>query len=190
MEDKRFTTGKGKYTDDIVLPNMTHAYIVRSPYAHARIRSIDTKKAAAHKGVVAIFTGQDIAMAKINGVPCGWQVNFKNGDTMHEPPHPLLVADKARHVGDGIAIVIAENRYDARDAADLVEVEYEVLDAVVSPRDAADDSSPRVHDDLPNNLAFDWSLGNPIEEVNRAIDSAHHVTTLRICQSTNGSQCH
>jgi carbon-monoxide dehydrogenase large subunit len=178
VEDKRFTTGKGKYTDDIVLPNMTHAYIVRSPYAHARIRSIDTKKAAAHKGVVAIFTGQDIARAKINGVPCGWQVNFKNGDTMHEPPHPLLVADKARHVGDGIAIVIAENRYDARDAADLVEVEYEVLDAVVSPRDAADDSSPRVHDDLPNNLAFDWSLGNPIEEVNRAIDSAHHVTTL------------
>ncbi len=178
VEDKRFTTGKGRYTDDIVLPGMTYAYILRSPHAHARINSIDTAKAKNMDGVVAIFTGKDIANAEINGVPCGWQVDFKNGDTMHEPPHPLLVADKARHVGDGIAIVIAEDRYIARDAADEIEVDYEILDAVVSPEKAAAADAPRVHDELPNNMAFDWSLGNPIDEVDAAIESAHHVTSL------------
>lgn len=178
VEDKRFITGKGKFTDDIVLPQMTYGYILRSPYAHARIKSIETTKALDHPGVVAIFTGSDIKNANINGVPCGWQVNFKNGDKMHEPSHPLLVADKARHVGDSVAIVIAENRYFARDAADLIQVDYEVLDAVVSPKIAAQSESPRVHDELPNNLAFDWSLGNPIAEVDTAIADAHHVTTL------------
>jgi carbon-monoxide dehydrogenase large subunit len=178
VEDKRFTTGKGKYTDDIVLPQMTYGYILRSPHAHARIKAIDTSKAKAHQGVVAIFTGADIKASGINGIPTGWQVNFKNGDTMHEPAHPLLVSDKARHVGDGVAIIIAEDRYIARDAADLVEIDYEVLDAVVSPKIAAESGSPRVHDELPNNLAFDWALGNPIEEVNAAIESAHHVTSL------------
>lgn len=178
VEDKRFITGKGRYTDDIELPGMTHAYIVRSPYAHAKIESIDTSKAIALDGVVAVFTGADLAAAGIAGVPCGWQVDFKNGDTMKEPPHPLLVADKARHVGDGVAIIIAEDRYIARDAADLVEVEYDVLDAVVDAKAATAEGAPLVHDDVPNNTSFDWALGNPIEEVDAAIDSAHHVTTL------------
>ena len=178
VEDKRFITGKGRYTDDIELPGMTHAYIVRSPYAHAKIESIDASKAIALDGVVAVFTGADLAAAGIAGVPCGWQVDFKNGDTMKEPPHPLLVADKARHVGDGVAIIIAEDRYIARDAADLVEVEYDVLDAVVDAKAATAEGAPLVHDDVPNNTSFDWALGNPIEEVDAAIDSAHHVTTL------------
>ncbi|MCL4112982.1 UNVERIFIED_CONTAM: hypothetical protein GTU68_043904 [Idotea baltica] len=157
---------------------MTSAYILRSPHAHARILNVDVSAAKALPGVVAVFTGADIAASGISGVPTGWQVDFKNGDTMHEPPHPLLVADKARHVGDGLAIVIAEDRYIARDAADLIEVDYEVLKAVVSPKAAAAADAPRIHDDLPNNLAFDWSLGNPIDDVNAAIDGAHHVTTL------------
>lgn len=178
VEDKRFITGKGRYTDDIELPGMTHAYIVRSPYAHAKIESIDTSKATALDGVVAVYTGTDLAAAGIAGVPCGWQVDFKNGDTMKEPPHPLLVADKARHVGDGVAVIIAEDRYIARDAADLVEVEYDVLDAVVDAKAATADGAPLVHDDVPNNTSFDWALGNPIEEVDAAIDSAHHVTSL------------
>ena len=176
LEDKRFLTGKGKYTDDIVLPNMTYAYILRSPYAHAKINGIDTAAAAAAPGVVAVFTGSDFEA--IAGVPCGWQVNFKNGDTMHEPPHPLVVKAKARHVGDAVAVIIAESRYAARDAADLVEVDYEELDAVVAADKAAEPNSPLVHDDLPNNIAFDWALGNPIEEVDAAIQSAHHVTSL------------
>lgn len=178
VEDKRFITGKGRYTDDIELSGMTHAYIVRSPYAHAKIESIDTSKAKALDGVVAVFTGADLAAAGIAGVPCGWQVDFKNGDTMKEPPHPLLVADKARHVGDGVAIIIAEDRYIARDAADLVEVEYDVLEAVVDAKAATAEGAPLVHDDVPNNTSFDWALGNPIEEVNAAIEGAHHVTTL------------
>jgi len=85
VEDKRFLTGQGKYTDDIKLVGMTHAYILRSPYAHAKIKSIDTAAAKAHAGVLAVFVGSDIPEA-IAGVPCGWQVNFKNGDIMKEPP--------------------------------------------------------------------------------------------------------
>ncbi len=177
VEDKRFTTGHGRYTDDIVLPNMTYAQIIRSPYAHARINSVDTKAAAAHPGVVAIFTGKDIAEAGINGVPCGWQVDFKNGDTMNEPPHPLLVADKVRHVGDAVAIVIAETREAAKDAAELVEVDYEELPAVTDPYKAVQDGAPLVHDEAPKNMAFDWELGDK-EKTDAAMASAHHITTL------------
>ncbi len=178
VEDKRFITGKGKYTDDIVLPGMCHAYIIRSPYAHAKITGIDTEEAQKMDGVVAIFTGKDIAESGVNGVPCGWQVNFKNGDTMKEPPHPILVADKARHVGDGVAVVIAETREQARDAADAVMVDYEELPAVAKVDLAVKNGAPLVHDDVPHNTCFDWALGNPIEEVDKAIDDAHHVTKL------------
>jgi carbon-monoxide dehydrogenase large subunit len=178
VEDRRFTTGKGQYTDDIVLPGMLYAYILRSPYAHARILKVDTAAAAALPGVVKIFTGQDIAAAGINGIPCGWQVNFKNGDTMKEPPHPLLVADKALYMGDGVAVVIAESREIARDAADMVEVEYEELPAVANAFEATRDGAPLVHDIAPNNLCFDWELGNPKEEVDQALSKAHHITTL------------
>ncbi|MCB0586253.1 MAG: xanthine dehydrogenase family protein molybdopterin-binding subunit [Phaeodactylibacter sp.] len=178
VEDKRFITGKGRYTDDITLPGMAHAYIVRSPYAHARIISIDTSAAEAMEGVVKVYTGKDIAESGINGIPTGWQVNFKNGDTMKEPPHPLLVADKARYMGDAVAVVIAENREIARDAADMVEVEYEELPAVAGPKKATKDGAPLVHDDAPNNLCFDWELGNPKAEVDEALDRSHHITTL------------
>lgn len=178
VEDKRFITGKGRYTDDIVLPNMTHAYLLRSPYAHAKILSVDTSAAEAMDGVVAVFTGKDTDAAGIAGVPTGWQVNFKNGDTMKEPPHPLIVSDKARHVGDTVAMVIAESRDIARDAADLIEVEYEELDAIASAKAAVQEGAPLVHEDAPNNICFDWALGNPVEDVDAAIADAHHVTTL------------
>lgn len=178
VEDKRFTTGKGKYTDDIKLVGMTHAHIVRSPYAHANIKSIDIDAALAHPGVVAIFTGKDIAAAGINGVPAGWQVNFKDGTTMKEPPHPLLVADRVKHVGDGIAVVIAEDLATARDAADLIEIDYEVLPAVTNPAEAVKAGAPQVHDSAPNNTCFDWELGNPKAEVDAAIAASHHVTRL------------
>ncbi len=178
VEDKRFTTGKGKYTDDIKLVGMTHAHIVRSPYAHAIIKSIDIDTALAHPGVVAIFTGKDIAAAGINGVPAGWQVNFKDGTTMKEPPHPLLVADRVKHVGDGIAVIIAEDLATARDAADLIEIDYEVLPAVTNPAEAVKAGAPQVHDNAPNNICFDWELGNPKAEVDAAIAASHHVTRL------------
>ena len=176
VEDKRFTTGHGQFTEDIVLPGQTYAAFVRSQYAHAKILSVDVSAAKAMPGVVAIYTGADVA--GVNGVPCGWQVNFKNGNAMREPKHPLLVADKARHAGDAIAIVIAESKEEAVDAAQAVNVEYEELPCVVDAFKATQSGAPLVHDDVPNNMCFDWALGNPIEEVNEAMSKASHVTTL------------
>jgi len=178
VEDKRFITGQGRYTDDIVLPQMTYACMVRSPHAHAEIVSVDISHAEKMDGVVKIFTGKDTDAAEIGGVPCGWQVDFKNGDTMKEPPHPLLVSDKARHAGDAVAMVVAETYAQAKDAAEMVQVEYNVLPAVTNAKAARADGAPQVHADVPGNLAFDWELGNPRAEVDAAIAGAHHVTTL------------
>lgn len=177
VEDKRFITGKGNYTDDIQLPGMTYAYIVRSPFAHAKILSVDTEEARKQKGVVAIYTGKDIADSGVGGVPCGWQVNFRNGDIMKEPLHPLLVADKARHQGDGVVMVIAETKEIAKDVAELVEIEYEELPAVTDAKQAMAEGQPLVHDECPNNLSFDWELGDKAA-TDAAFENAHHVTTL------------
>ncbi len=177
VEDKRFITGKGKYTDDIVLPNMTYAYIIRSPYAHAKILKIDTSQALAMEGVVAIFTGEDIAKAGVNGVPCGWQVNFNTGETMKEPPHPLLVKDKVLHVGDAVAIVIAESRALAKDAAELVEIEYEELPCVTDPYKAIQKGAPAVHEIAPDNKCYVWELGDR-QKTDDYMAKAHHVTSL------------
>ena len=176
VEDKRFITGHGQYVDDIVLPQQTYAIFVRSHYAHAKILDVDTSVARTMPGVIAIYTGADVA--HLNGVPCGWQVNFKNGDTMKEPKHQLLVADKARHVGDAIAVVIAESKEEATEAAQAVQVEYDELPCMVDAYKAAQPGAPLVHEDVPNNICFDWALGNPIEEVNDALAASAHVTTL------------
>ena len=176
VEDKRFITGKGRYTDDIKLANMAAGVFVRSPYAHATIKSIDTSAAEKMPGVARVFTGQD--MAEVNGVPCGWQVDFKNGDTMKEPPHPILVKDKALHMGDGVAFVVADTYAQAKDAAEKVRVDYDIHAAVHDPQEAVKAGAPQVHADAPNNTCFDWALGDPIEEVDAALAAAHHVTTL------------
>jgi len=177
VEDHRFITGLGKYTDDITLPHMTHAFIVRSTQAHARIVGIDISEASAMDGVVAIFTGKEIEAAGIGGVPCGWQVNFKNGETMKEPPHPLLAINKVRYVGDAVAVVIAESKAIATDAAEKVKVEYETLKAVAHSKDAIADNAPLVHEEAPNNICFDWELGDQ-EKTDKAIAEAEHVTKL------------
>jgi len=177
VEDNRFIKGEGRYTDDFNMDNQTYAIYVRSPHAHANIKGVDISKAEAMEGVVKVFTGKDIADAGIVGTICGWQVDFKNGDTMKEPGHPIMVADKVRHVGDAVALVIAEDRQTARDAAGLVEVNYEVLDAVVDPKAATQDGAPLVHDDVPNNTIFDWELGNK-DETDAAFEKAHHITEL------------
>ncbi|MEO5999242.1 MAG: molybdopterin cofactor-binding domain-containing protein, partial [Chitinophagaceae bacterium] len=176
VEDKRFITGRGQYTDDIILPRQTYASFVRSPYAHAKIISVDIKAASGMQGVLAIYTGDDVK--DINGVPCGWLVNFKNGSPMKEPKHPLMVADKARHTGDAVAMVIAETREQAIDAAEAVNVVYEELPVEVNAVEAVKPGASLVHDDAPNNICFDWQLGNPIAEVDEAISASAHVTTL------------
>ena len=179
VEDQRFITGKGQYTDDITLPGMTFATFIRSPLAHANIKNIDLSAAKNAPGYVASFVGGDIPEA-IAGVPCGWQVDFKNGDTMKEPPHPLLARTKALHVGDGIAVVIAETQAQAKDAAAMVEVEYEELPAVTDISEALKDGAPQLHDGVPNNKIFDWELGSGLDAVDSALASAANVTKLDI----------
>jgi carbon-monoxide dehydrogenase large subunit len=177
VEDKRFITGKGRYVDDMVLPNMTFATVVRSDTAHAIINRVDIEEASKAPGVVAILTGDDMAADGINGLPCGWQVDFKNGDTMLEPAHPALAVGKVRHVGDSVAVVIAETREQAADAAELVEIDYEELPAVVDVLAATQSGAPQLFDDVPNNMPFDWELGDKAA-ADAGIEAADHVTTI------------
>ena len=178
-EDYRFLTGEGNYTDDMVLPRQTHACFVRSPHAHANIRSIDKDHALKAPGVVAIYTGDDIAASKMGGLPCGWLITDVNGEPMKEPPHPVLAQGKVRYVGDQVAVVIAETLQQARDAAELIEVDYEVLPAVVRGNEARANGAPVLHDIAPDNTCYVWGLGDKAA-VDKAFAAAHHVTTLEL----------
>ncbi|MBI4205425.1 MAG: xanthine dehydrogenase family protein molybdopterin-binding subunit [Betaproteobacteria bacterium] len=176
-EDYRFLTGSGMYTDDVTLPGQTYAYFVRSPHAHATIRSIDVSKARAAPGVIAIFTGDDLARAKVGGLPCGWLITDVNGQPMKEPPHPPLAQGKVRYVGDHVAVVIAETLNQAKDAAELVDVDYATLPAVVNAGDARKPGAAVLHDIAPDNTCYVWALGDKAA-VDRAFAGADHVTTL------------
>jgi carbon-monoxide dehydrogenase large subunit len=178
-EDYRFLTGAGQYTDDVTLPGQAHAAFVRSPHAHARIKSIDTSKAKAAKGVLAVYTGDDIAAAKLGGLPCGWLITDVNGQPMKEPPHPVLAQGKARYVGDQVALVVAETQAQARDAAELVDVDYEALPAVVNAAKARAKGAPVLHDIAPDNVCYVWALGDKAA-VDAAFAKAAHVTKLEL----------
>ena len=175
-EDRRFLTGKGRFTDDINRPNQTFAYFLRSSVAHAKINSVDTSAAAAAEGVVAVYTNAD--MEGVGGLPCGWLLTFQNGDPMVEPPHPILAENKVRHVGDPIAVVIAETKKQAKAAAALVKVDLEDLPAVVDMTKAVEGGS-LVHDEASNNISFDWAIGDK-DEVDKVFDGADHVTSIEI----------
>jgi carbon-monoxide dehydrogenase large subunit len=165
-EDPRFITGKGTYVDDVKLPGTTHAVFVRSPHAHARIKKIDTTAAAAHPGVVAIFTGPD--MTGVNSLPCGWLL-----PGLKVPPHMPLATDAARYVGDPVAVVIAESQDAAQDAADKVAVTWEVLSAVSATDQATAAGSPQIHEVAPSNVAFSWQIGDAA-----AVDAAFQGATV------------
>ena len=173
-EDYRFLTGNGQYTDDVVLPGQTYASFVRSPYAHARIRGIDTSAARAAAGVVAVFTGADLAA--VGGLPCGWLITSTDGTPMKEPKHALLAEDKARHVGDQVAVVIADSPANAKAAAALVEVDYEELTPVVDPA-TAKGAAGVVHDMAPDNVCYTWAIGDKAA-TDAQFAAAHHVTRL------------
>jgi aerobic carbon-monoxide dehydrogenase large subunit len=175
-EDRRFLTGDGQYTDDLTLHGQSYACFLRSPHAHARIRSIKLDAAKKAPGVVAIFTGADLAAGKVGGLPCGWLIHSKDGSPMKEPPHPVITADKVRHVGDQVALVIAESYLEAKDAAELIEVDYDVLPAVVDVT-KVESASPPVHDEVPNNVCYDWGHGDKAA-VDAAFAKAAHVTRL------------
>ena len=129
-EDMRFLTGAGQYTDDINLPNQRYAVFVRSPHAHAAIKGVNVAKAEAMPGVAKVFTGKDVE-GKMGGLPCGWLITSTDGTPMKEPPHPVLAQGKVRHVGDPVALVVAETGPQAKDAAELIGVDYEELPPVI-----------------------------------------------------------
>ena len=150
-EDYRFLTGAGQYTDDITLPHQSVGYFLRSPHAHARLRSIDITAAKSAPGVLGVFTGKD--MASVGGLPCGWQINNIDGTPMKEPKHAVLAENKVCYVGDHVALVVAETLAQAKDAANLIDVEYDVLPAVADTAAAAK-SQTAVHDSAPDNVCL------------------------------------
>lgn len=158
-EDRRFVTGRGRYTDDINLPGQAWAVFVRSPHAHAKLVRIDKAPALAMPGVLAVLTGEDVAADQLGNLICGWLVKSKDGSPMKMGPHPLLAQGKVRYVGDRVACVIAETLAQAKDAAEALVVEYEELPAVAS-LDGAHDAPALVHDEVANNLCYDWELGD------------------------------
>jgi aerobic carbon-monoxide dehydrogenase large subunit len=176
-EDFRFITGKGQYTDDISRPGEARAVFVRSPHAHAQIKRVDTKAAAAMPGVLGVLTGAELAADKIGNLICGWMIHSKDGSPMKMSPHPALAANKACYVGDAVAVVVAETLAQARDAAEKVKVDYEVLPAVTDPAKAA--SGTQIHEVAPKNTIYQWHLGDA-KAADAAIKSAKHVTRLDI----------
>ena len=144
-EDQRFLTGTGRYVDDLALARATYAQFLRSPHAHAKIKSIDTSAAKAMPGVVAIFTGKDIADAKVGGLICGWVVKDKHGQPHKAPPHPVMAVDTVRYVGDTVAMVVANSHDEAKDAAEAIKVDYEEKPANIDLAHALDKGAPEVH---------------------------------------------
>src|SRR5690606_26599780 len=154
-EDKRFITGRGRYVDDMVVPGMKHGAFVRSPHAHARIRNIDISAAKAMAGVIGIYTGPELKADGIGNLICGWMIHSKDGSPMNMGQWSALATDHVRYVGDAVAIVVAETRGQARDAADAVVVDYEELPAVASAVEALKEGAPQIHSEAKGNLIFD-----------------------------------
>jgi carbon-monoxide dehydrogenase large subunit len=176
-EDRRFLTGKGHYTDDVNRSGQGHAYFLRSPHAHARIRKIDTSAAVGLPGVLAVLTGADLAADKIGSLICGWMITSKDGSQMKMAPHPAIAHGKANHVGDAVAVIVAETLAQAKDAAEKVKVDYEVLAAVVDPARAQAKGVPQIHDVAPHNTIYQWHLGDA-KATEAAFNTAKHVTRL------------
>ncbi len=178
-EDLRFITGKGQYTDDVVRPGETRAVFVRSPHARARIKSIDVSAAMSMPGVIAVLTGAELANDKIGNLICGWMIHSKDGSPMKMAPHPALATGTVNHVGDAVAVVVAETKGQARDAADQVKVDYEPLPAVADPAKAQEHGAQQIHEVAPNNTIYQWHLGDA-KATDAAFASAKHVTRLDI----------
>jgi len=170
-------SGKGNYTDDINRPGQLYAVIKRSDRPHATIDSIDIAAASAAKGVVKVFTGADIVEAGLGGVPCGWQIHNIDGTPMAEPMHPVLAVGKVRHVGDPVAVVIAESRQDAKNAAELLDIAYTDLPAVANLTDAVKPGAVEVHDGVGGNICYDWAIGDKAI-VDGVFANAHKVVKL------------
>ena len=187
LEDKRFITGRGRYTDDINRDGQLYATFLRSPHAHARITSIDVEAAKAAPGVEAVYTGKDIRKfvttsddlmeEDVGGLICGWMIHSKDGSPMKAGAHPALAKDTVRYVGDHVAIVIATTLRQAQDAAEMIAVDYEVLPAVVETSKAQGAGQPEVHAGIDRNTVYEWEIGDKAKTA-AAFASAAHVTTI------------
>jgi carbon-monoxide dehydrogenase large subunit len=173
-EDARFLTGTGRYTDDITLPGQSYGFFLRSPYAHAALKKVDTKAAEAAPGVLGVFTGEHFKA--VGGLPCGWLINSIDGTPMKEPKHPILADGKVRYVGDRVALVVAETLQQAKDAALLIDVDYDELPAVVDVAEALG-AKGQVHTEAADNRCYQWQIGDAAG-VEEALKTAAHVTTL------------
>jgi carbon-monoxide dehydrogenase large subunit len=178
-EDQRFLTGTGRYVDDLPLARATYAYFLRSPHAHAKIKSIDTSGAKKMPGVVDIFTGKDMADAKVGSLICGWVVKGKDGQPHKAPPHPVMAVDTVRYVGDPVALVVASSAAEARDAAEAIKIDYDVKSSNVELKKALAKGTPEIHAEAPGNLIYDWEIGVK-GDIDAAFAKAAHVTKLDI----------
>ncbi|MCY6382908.1 xanthine dehydrogenase family protein molybdopterin-binding subunit [Hoeflea prorocentri] len=178
-EDKRFITGKGRYTDDMVVPGMKHAYFVRSPHAHAKIKGIDKSAALAVDGVIDVLDGKQLTEDGIGNLICGWMIHSKDGSPMNMGAWRPLAEDTVRYVGDAVAIVVAESRAQAREGAEAVAVDYDELPAVTEAMDALESGAPQIHPEAAGNLIYDWEIGESAA-TDAALESAAHVTEMNI----------
>ena len=179
VEDPRLLIGAGRYTDDIQLPGEAIATVLRSPHAAARIVTMDADAARAMPGVLAVYTGADLQADKIGGIPCGVSIKNRDGSSRADVPHHALASGAVRHVGDPVAFIVAETHQAARDAAEAVFIEYEILPSVTDLGATLDAGSPAVWDSVPGNMAFDWEVGDRAR-VDGLFDSAAHVTRLTV----------
>src|SRR5438552_16285931 len=178
-EDKRFITGKGRYVDDVKLLGCTHAHFVRSPHAHAKVKGIDSSAAMKMPGVIAVLTGQQIVDDKVGNLICGWAITSKDGTPMKMGAWPAMAPETVRFVGQAVAVVIAETKNQAKDAAEAVVVDYEELPAVPDIRSAIKPGAPQLHPEAPGNVVHDWALGDEAA-VKDAFAKAANVVTLEL----------
>ena len=176
-EDGRFITGKGRYTDDIKQVGQTHAYFVRSPHAHADVMNIDVEEALAAPGVIAVLTGADVTADGLGGLPCGWMIHSKDGSEMKQPHHPVLADKRVHYLGEPVAMVIADTALEAKNASELVAVDWAEKQAVVSVSEAQ--AAPAIYDDIPQNTCYEWALGDS-DAVEKAMEKAAHVTRIEL----------
>ena len=181
VEDPRFITGRGRYVDDFDLPHQAHGVVVMSPHAHARIKSVDTAKAKAAPGVLAVLTGADVKADRLGGLAPPMPEDM-GGPKGFRTLRAILEADKVRAVGERVAFVVAETLAEARDAAELIEIDYEPLPAVIQAEDAVKPGAPAVWDEAPNNVAFTLMMGNK-DATDLAFAKAKHVVALKINNS-------
>jgi carbon-monoxide dehydrogenase large subunit len=178
-EDKRFITGKGRYTDDFKMAGMHYAAFVRSPHAHARIRGIDKSAAEAMPGVVGVLDGKQLTGDGIGNLICGWMIHSKDGSPMNMGAWSAIATETVRYVGDAAAVVVADTLENARAAAEAVVIDYEELPHVIRAVDALKDGAPQLHPEAKGNLIYDWEIGDR-DATEQAIAGAAHVTEMEI----------